>query len=182
MYYYGSGTLKDGLYFLNLDVKFMESLFNVECDVGSKRNVHDDSSAYLWHQRLGHISIERIKRLMKNEIFPQLDFGDWDICLNCIKGKQTKQISKNSTTRSNELLGLIHTDICGPFDIPSWGGEKYFISPLLMIFHIIVIYIFCTKSLNQWMSKVFIDEVERQIDWKVEVIRSDRGGEFLWKI
>ena len=34
--YYGSGTLIDGLYCFNLDVKFMKSLFNVECNVGSK--------------------------------------------------------------------------------------------------------------------------------------------------
>ena len=64
MYYYGFGTLKDGLYCFNLDAKFMESLFNVECDDGSKQNVHDDNSSYLWHQRLGHISKERIMRLV----------------------------------------------------------------------------------------------------------------------
>ena len=67
----------------------MESLFNIECDVDIKWNVHDDSSDYLWHQRLGHISKERIIRLMKNGILPQLDFGYWDICLDCIKGKRT---------------------------------------------------------------------------------------------
>ncbi|RDY01354.1 hypothetical protein CR513_15332, partial [Mucuna pruriens] len=61
---------------------------------------------------------------MRIEILPKFDFGDWDICLNCIKGKQTKQISKNSATRSNELLGLIHTDIYRPFDFLSWENEK----------------------------------------------------------
>ena len=70
MYCYGSSTLVDGLYCFNLDVKFKESLFNAECDVSSKRNVHNDSSAYLWHQRLGHISKERVMRLMINEILP----------------------------------------------------------------------------------------------------------------
>ncbi|RDX89622.1 hypothetical protein CR513_28631, partial [Mucuna pruriens] len=90
MYYYGFDTLIDGLYCFNVDVRFMESLFNVECVVGSKRNMHDDSSTYLWHQRLGHISKERIMRLMKIEILPQLDFGDWDICLDLTKGKKTK--------------------------------------------------------------------------------------------
>lgn len=127
-YYYGSGTLVDGLYRFNLDVNFKESLFNIEHIVGSKRSTNNESSAYLWHQRLGHISKERVMRLMKGEILPQLDFGDWNICLDCIKGKHSKQISKNSSTRSSELLELIHTDIYGPFDVPSWGGEKYFIT------------------------------------------------------
>ena len=35
-YYYGSGTLLDGLYRLNLDVNFSESLVNVEHVIGSK--------------------------------------------------------------------------------------------------------------------------------------------------
>ena len=43
---------------------------NVEYDVSRKFNVHNDSSIYLWHQRLGHISKERVMRLMKNEILP----------------------------------------------------------------------------------------------------------------
>ncbi|RDX71089.1 hypothetical protein CR513_49602, partial [Mucuna pruriens] len=39
MYYYGFGTLIDSLYCFNLDAKFMESLFNVECVVGRKHYV-----------------------------------------------------------------------------------------------------------------------------------------------
>ena len=69
MYYNGPGTLVDGLYYFNLDVKFKEFLFNVECDVSSKCNVHNDSSTYLWHERLGHISKERAMRLMKKMKF-----------------------------------------------------------------------------------------------------------------
>ena len=117
-----------GLYRLNLNFNFTNSLFNVEHVSSSKFNVQNENSAFLWHQRLGHISKERMMRLVKSEILPHLDFGDLDVCVDCIKGKQTRHISKNSTTRSNELLELIHTDICGPFDIPSWSGEKYFIT------------------------------------------------------
>lgn len=61
-------------------------------------------------------------KLMKSEIQPQLDFADLDIYVDCIQGKETKHISKNSATRSSQLLELIHTDICGPFDVLSWGG------------------------------------------------------------
>ena len=103
IYCYESCTSINGLYCFNLDVKFIESLFNVEYVLGSKRNVLDNNSAYLWHQRLGHISKKRIMRLMKNDILPQLDFDNWDVCLDYIKGTQTKQISKNYGTRSNHL-------------------------------------------------------------------------------
>ena len=116
----GTGTLLDALYCFNLNSEFAYSLFNVECDVGVKRSALDESSAYLWHKRLGLISKERIMRLVNSEILSHLDFTDWnDICVDCIKGKQTKHISKKSATRSIGLIDLIHTYICGPFDVPS---------------------------------------------------------------
>ena len=78
-YYYGCCTLIDCLYRLNLDVKFIESLFNVEHIIGNKRSAHNECSAFLWHQRLGHISKKRVLRLVKSGILPQLDFVDWDV-------------------------------------------------------------------------------------------------------
>ena len=47
--------------------------------------------------------------------------------MDCIKGKQTKH-TKKGATRSNELLEIIHTDICGPLSFPCFTGEKYFIT------------------------------------------------------
>ena len=62
----GSGTLCDGLYKLKLDNLFVETLFTLHHNVGTKRGLMNESSAYLWHKRLGHISKERIQRLVKN--------------------------------------------------------------------------------------------------------------------
>ena len=58
-YYYGSSALIDCLYRFNLDVNFVGSPFHVEHNIGNKRSVHNESFAFLWHQRLGHISKER---------------------------------------------------------------------------------------------------------------------------
>jgi len=79
-------------------------------NVGTKRSLVDERSAYLWHKRLGHISKERMQRLVKNEILPDLDFADLNVCVDCIKGKQTKH-TKKGVTRSTQLLEIIHTDI-----------------------------------------------------------------------
>ncbi|KAL8140911.1 hypothetical protein V2J09_006932 [Rumex salicifolius] len=61
-YFYGSGILFDSLYRFNLDAKFSESLFNIESQ-GIKHSASNESSAFFWHQRLGHISKERMMRL-----------------------------------------------------------------------------------------------------------------------
>ena len=115
------------LYKLKLDNNFVESLLTVHENIRIKRNMLNESSAYLWHKRLGHISKERIERLVKNEILLNLDFTDLGICVNCIKGKQTKH-SKKGATKSTQLLEIIYTDVCGSFYAPFFGGEKYFIT------------------------------------------------------
>jgi len=110
-----------------------------------------------------------------------LDFTNWDICVDCIKGKQTSHISKYPATRSTESLQLIHTDICGPFDVPSWNGEKYFITFIDDFSRYCYLYLLHEKSQSVNVLEIFVNEVERQHDKKVKVVRSDRGGEYYGK-
>ena len=78
----GSGSLCDGLYKLNLNSRFTESLLTLHHNVGTKCNLVNESSSYLWHRRLGHISKERMKRLVKDGILPNLDYTDLDVCVD----------------------------------------------------------------------------------------------------
>ena len=79
----------------------------------------------LWHWRLGHISIERMKKLVNDGVLSTLDFTDFETCVHCIKGNQTNK-SKEGEKRSTNLLEIIHTDICCP-DIDT-NNPKYFIT------------------------------------------------------
>ena len=121
-----------------------------------------------------------MQRLIKNEILPNLDFTDLEVCIDCIKGKQTKH-TKKGATRSTQLLEIIHTDICGPFDAPSIGGEKYFITFTDDFSRYGYIYLLHDKSQSVNALEMYIKEVERQLDKKVKIIRSDRGGEYYGK-
>ena len=51
-------------------------------NVGIKRGVINEKYSILWHKRLGHISIERIERLVNDGILEALDFIDFDICVD----------------------------------------------------------------------------------------------------
>jgi len=44
-----------------------------------------------------------------------------------LREKQAKRTKKRAT-RSTQLLEIVHTDICGPFDVSSFGREGYFIT------------------------------------------------------
>ena len=102
------------------------------------------------------------------------------MCVYFIKGKQIKHTRK-SATRSTKLLEIIHTNICGPFDNPSFGGEKYFITFIDNFSRYGYVYLLHEKSQSVDSLEVYITEVERQLDRKVKIIRSDRGGEYYGK-
>ena len=76
---------------------------------------------------------------------------------------------------------MIHTDICGPFDAPSWSGEKYFITFIDDYSRYCYLYLLHEKSQSVNVLEVFINEVERQLNRKVKVVRSNRGGEYYGK-
>ena len=175
----GYGCLEGNLFKLCLDNQFSESLlsFNVNENVNqNKRKQDQETSSMLWHQRLGHISRDRMTRLVKDEVLPHLDFSDFEKCVECIKGKMTKG-NKKGSTRSTGLLELIHTDICGPF--PSGiGGHKSFITFIDDYSRYMYLFLINEKSESLEMFKTFKAEVENQLDRKIKVVRSDRGGEY----
>ncbi|KAL5579736.1 hypothetical protein UlMin_012178 [Ulmus minor] len=133
---------------LNLVIFFL-SLLTLHHIVGIKCGLVSEISTCLWHKRLGHISKERLERLVNNEILPELDFTDLSICIDFIKGKQTKH-TKKGATRSTKLLEIIYIDICGPFDVSFFSGESI-LSLSLMNFHAMSMSICCMKNLNRWM-------------------------------
>ena len=110
----------DNLYLLETVASYSENL-NVELH-GTKRKLNNKNSSSLWHKRLGHISKNRVERLVSEEILDQIDFSDFNVCVKCIKGKQTK-MKKLGAIRATEIVELIHTDICVPFLTPSWNGQ-----------------------------------------------------------
>ncbi|KAG8232255.1 hypothetical protein J437_LFUL011809 [Ladona fulva] len=49
------------------------------------------------------------------------------VCDNCVKAKQTRaSFPRGRSERSKKILGIIHSDVCGPMDEVSLGGHKYF--------------------------------------------------------
>ena len=129
----------------------------------------------LWHWRLGHISIDRIKRLVKDGVLSTLDYTNLETCVDCIKGKQTNKTKKNAN-RSSNILEIIHTSICCPnMDFP---GKKYFITFINDYSLYMYVYLLHNKYETLDAFKVFKAEVENQCGKQIQIVRSDRGGEY----
>jgi len=106
-----------------------------------------------------------------------LAFTDMDVCVDCIKGKQTNK-RRFEANRSLDVLELIHTDICGPFPSPSWNGQHYFITFIDDFSRYGYLYLIHDKSQSLDVFKNYKAEVENQLGKRIKSIRSDRGGEY----
>ena len=134
-----------------------------------------EDSSILWHQRLGHISIDRIKRLINDRILSTLDFTDFDTCVDCIKDKQTNK-SKKGAKRSSTILEIIHSDICYP-DMDA-HGQKYFITFIDDYSRYLYLYMLHNKNDALYAFKVFKVKVEKQCSKPIKIVRTDRAGEY----
>ena len=142
---------------------------------GTKRCVMNEDSSMLWHWRLRHISIDRIKRLVNDGVLSTLNFTDFETCVDCIKGKQINK-SKKGAKRSSDILKIIHTNICSS-NMDSYG-QKYFISFIDDYSRYMYLYLLHNKSETLDVFKIFKVEVEKQCGKQIKIVRFDRGGEY----
>ena len=77
-----NGILSDGLYHIFLQNDTTYNSLHVQ--IGIQRCVVNEDSSILWHRRLGHISIDRIKRLVNDGVLSTLDFTNFETCVDCI--------------------------------------------------------------------------------------------------
>ncbi|RZC25854.1 40S ribosomal protein S17-4 [Glycine soja] len=169
----GCGQLVDGLY--SIELKSDATYNSMHVSVGLKQCIVNEESSMLWHWRLGHISIERIKRLVKEGVLSTLDFANFETCVDCIKGKQTNK-SKKGAKRSSNLLEIIHIDICCP-DMDA-NSLRYFITFIEDYSRYMYLYLLHSKNEALDAFIVFKAEVEKQCGKQIKIVRSDRGGKY----
>ena len=93
----GTKILCNRLYKLNLDFSFEQFLFILNVNVKIKYDIINESSSILWHRWLGYISKERMTKLVKKDVLSNLNFSDFGMCIDCIKGKQIKSHKKHAS-------------------------------------------------------------------------------------
>jgi hypothetical protein len=80
----------------------------------TKKLKMDLSGTYIWHSHLGHINKNRILALQKNGLLKSKEYDSFDVCESCLQGKMTKAPFNGTNERTKDLLGIIHSDVCGP--------------------------------------------------------------------
>ena len=68
------------------------------------------------------------KKLHTDGLLEPLDYESLGTCEPCLMGKMTKTPFSGTMQRSNDLLEIIHTDVCGPTNVEARGGYRYFLT------------------------------------------------------
>ncbi|KAK9018647.1 hypothetical protein V6N11_001617 [Hibiscus sabdariffa] len=93
--------------------------------------------------------------------------------------KMTKAPFSGKGERASDLLGLIHSDVCGPMNTQARGGFQYFITFIDDFSRYGYIYLMRQKFEALERFKEFKNEVQNQHGKSIKTLRSDRGGEYL---
>ena len=82
----------------------------------------------------------------------------------------TKLPFVGQSKRAIELLGLIHTGVCGPFNVTALGGYNYFITFIDDFFRYGYVYLMKYKFKAFEKFKEFKVEVKNQIEKSIKII------------
>ncbi|KAK4382713.1 Retrovirus-related Pol polyprotein from transposon TNT 1-94 [Sesamum angolense] len=148
--YFVPNMIKNIISILLLDNAGFEFLINEHCFYLMK-----DGSSHL----LGHISQDRMKRLVDSKSLEIDNLDNLPTCESCLKGKMTRKPFVGKSKLANSLLDLIHTNICGLLNTQTRGGFSYFIT--FIDDHSQYDYVY----LMRYKSEAFVRFKEFRLEW-----------------
>ena len=169
------------------EVNFEEDLNIAKEEKNKEENNKEggkENQGMLWHRRLGHPSLEYLRKLKQREVkLKDVKFGD-DIldCEVCRLAKMDKLPFKGPRERATKQLEIIHTDIMGPVKPSSYPGRYKFIITFTDDYsRMTKAYAIKTKAEAGDYLEKFLRTSRNEIreDKKVCYIRCDNAPEFL---
>ncbi|CAI7734654.1 unnamed protein product [Closterium sp. NIES-53] len=153
--------------------------------------VAESGRTLLWHHRLGHPSLLRLRgmasRLLVSGLprsLPPLPQGPGPTCVPCVEGRQRAAPHSSQFPPTVALLQTLNMDVWGPARVRGQGHERYFL--LVVDDYSRYTSVFPLRSKGD-VTEVLIDWIRaarlqlRQsfgLDFPVLRLHSDRGGEF----
>ncbi|CAI7875234.1 unnamed protein product, partial [Closterium sp. NIES-53] len=145
----------------------------------------------LWHHRLGHPSLPRLRgmhsRLLVSGLprsLPPLPPSPAPPCLPCVEGRQRAAPHSSSFPPTNAPLQTLHMDVWGPARVSGQGRERYFLLVVDDYTRYTTVFPLRSKGevsavLIPWIGTVCL-QLRECLGQDLPVLRlhSDRGGEF----
>jgi transposase InsO family protein len=161
---------RNGTYVVNLEVK--------EANHALKSSLSND----FWHLRFAHLgknSLDALKMGLVDGISNQT-LADDGQCENCLKSRQVRaSFPRGEANRANDLLEIIHSDVCQVTDGPTWENYNYFVTFIDDKTRYTIIALLKTKDQVHEKFKEYKTLVEKQTGYDIKILRSDNGGEYI---
>ena len=145
----------------------------------------EESDMHLWHCRFGHLGIDDVSKLANNNMVNGMnDVGDNGVspCESCIMGKQHRTAyPKGTPYRATEPFEIVHSDVCGPMHVKSFGDSRYMVTFIDDYSRYTCVYFMKRKSEVLEKFKEFVNYATNSSGKKVKILRSDNGGEYCSK-
>jgi hypothetical protein len=134
-----------------------------------------------WHQRLGHLNMESVKKLAKEKMVEGMEISDFHMsqCNSCISGKFTRKPFHDSKGAPVALLQRISSDVCGPMQTQAQDGSRFFLTIVDHFSRLLCVIPIRQKSEAADEILRWILWAERQTGEKVKQLLTDNGGEYV---
>lgn len=155
----------------------------VECDKVYSVSPDENSKLKLWHARYGHLNYKDLRGLSNKERVYGLDIPMKDRGMSCDVCNKSKihTLPFAEGTRAKNILELVHTDICGPMSVKSYGNARYFVTFIDDATRYIVVVMLKSRSEVLTEFKKFQLRVEKETGRKIIKLRSDNAKEYVSK-
>ena len=126
------------------------------------------SSLSLWHSRLGHASISKVKQLVSQGLLCSVSNKSF----YCVPCQFSKQIALPFNNNALSPFDLIHFDAWGPSPISTQGGSRYFVIFVDDFSQYFWIYLFKIRYELYQIYHDFTKMIETQFSKPIKVFRS----------
>ena len=158
-------------------------LYRVDRPIASAAAAQEQVDILTIHRRLGHISADSIRDLIRANAATGLhpiDLHSPISCDSCEHAKATRKIIRKSTInpRAQAFGDEVHTDVWGPAPVKTIGGRRYYITFTDDHSRFTKIELLRTKDEAFAAYKAFAAWAKTQHGVIIKRLRSDRGGEY----
>ncbi|GJR43963.1 retrotransposon protein, putative, ty1-copia subclass [Tanacetum coccineum] len=122
---------------------------------------------------------KRIEKLQHEGLLKSTDDDSFDQCISCLSGKMTRKSFPYHPERATDLLGIIHTDVCGPLRHVSRQGASYFITFTDDYSRYGYVYLLKHKHEVFETFKVFKNKAKNYLGKTIKALRLDRGRKYI---
>jgi len=145
-----------------------------------------EQSGELWHARLGHCGDDVMKRM---SVYPYFDIPrkfrtnkrvQPRVCECCAKCKaKIRRINPKSEHKATRYLERVHMDTCGPLQMKTYNGNKYFTVFVDEYTRYKWIYLHSSRKSAVEILERFILDATKGTNEKIEELRTDQASEFM---